>query len=294
MPMLRLFKTDLAVLFLLGIAALGGCLLAFAIVPRAPWIPASVVVVLAISALMLELYRRLQAQFKEVAEIQDRATRCAFQQTEAILSVINTIAPVAPLPGTRTWAASPDILNHLCRTVLARQPEQVFEVGSGVSTLTIAYCLKRLGRGRIVSLESDARFAEATRQMLAEHKLDGIATVVHAPLTDTEIRGEHWQWYDTARMPEVPPIDLLFVDGPHGLTQPLARYPAIPMLLPRLAPRCVIVLDDGGRPDERAIAERWARELGSPAEYLFMEKGAYQFQRGKSGAGANGDAGSAH
>jgi predicted O-methyltransferase YrrM len=186
---------------------------------------------------------------------------------------------VAPMPSTRTWAASPDILNHLCRLVLARQPEQVFEVGSGVSTLTMAYCLKRLGRGRIVSLESDATFAEATRRMLAEHTLDHLATVVHAPLTDTEIRGEHWRWYDVERMPVVAPIDLLFVDGPHGLTQPLARFPALPMLSSRLAPHCVVVLDDGARPDERAIAERWTRELGWTAEYLFVEKGAYQFER---------------
>ena len=278
--MVRLFKADIVVLVVVGAVVLGAALLGSALTPQAPWIPAAAIGATAISAVALELYRRLQAQFKEVAAAQERSTRAAFQQTEAILSVIHTIAPVAPLPATRTWAASPDILNHLCRLVLARQPEQVFEVGSGVSTLTMAYCLRRIGRGRILSLESDARFAESTRQMLAEHGLNGMATVVHAPLTEIEIGGERWRWYDVARIPPVPPVDLLFVDGPHGLTQPLARYPALPVLSSRLSSRAVIVLDDGARPDERAIAERWARELGSPAEYLFVEKGAYQFERG--------------
>ena len=133
----RLFKSDLILPLLAGIVVLAGSLVGWVLVPRAPWIPALVVGAFAISGLMLELYRRLQAQFKEVAEAQERSTRAAFHQTEAIVSVINTIAPVAPMPSTRTWAASPDILNHLCRLVLTRRPEQVFEVGSGVSTLTV-------------------------------------------------------------------------------------------------------------------------------------------------------------
>ena len=246
---------------------------------EAAWIPTAGIAAAAIGALIFELYRRLQIQLKAAANEQLLATRRSYEQSAALLSVVNTIRPTFPLPASNTWAAAPDLLNQLCRLVLSRRPEHVFEIGSGMSTLTLAYCLRQMGRGRIISLESDAAFAAATRGMLADHNLSDVATVVDAPLRETRIGTQQWVWYDTERIPATPSIDLLFVDGPHGMTQPLARYPALPILSPRLAPNSLIVLDDGARADEKTIAERWNREFGLTSEYLDLQKGAFMFTR---------------
>ena len=53
---------------------------------------------------------------------------------------------------------------------------------------------------------------------------------------------------------------LVFIDGPPGSLQPLARYPARRRLAPFLADDAVLVLDDVARPDEWAITERWLRD----------------------------------
>lgn len=55
----------------------------------------------------------------------------------------------------------------------------------------------------------------------------------------------------------MPPIDLLVVDGPPEQTAPLAREPALPRLLPRMATRWTVLLDDADRPDETEIVRRW-------------------------------------
>jgi predicted O-methyltransferase YrrM len=254
-------------------------LLAHRFIGNRGWIPTASVAMAAAALLLLEIYRRLQTQLKEAAREQLAATRVLYDQTAALLSVLNTTRPTFPLPVASTWAASPDLLNKLCALVLARQPEHVFEVGSGVSTLTVAYCLRRLGKGRMTSLESDARFAAATREMLSHHGLIDLVTIVDAPLKDVGIGNERWTWYDEDRIPTTPPIDLLFVDGPHGLTQRLARYPALPVLFGRMSPNSMIILDDGARADETEVASRWAREFGLTSEFLELQKGAYVFTR---------------
>jgi hypothetical protein len=70
-----------------------------------------------------------------------------------------------------------------------------------------------------------------------------------------------YPWYATAQLSGLDGIGLLFVDGPPGVTGPLARYPALPLLLPRCAADAVIVLDDAHRPDERALSDRWLTEF---------------------------------
>ncbi len=277
--MLRLWKKDVVVLAIAAMAIIAVGSLALHMLGAAGWILTAGIAAAVLGLLILEMYRSLQIQLKEAASEQMLAIRRSHEQIAALVSVVNTIQPTFPLPATNTWAASPDLLNQLCRLVLSRQPEHIFEVGSGMSTLTLAFCLRRMGRGRITSLESDARFATASRQMLADHNLSDVATVVDAPLTAVQIGNQQWVWYDTECIPETPPIDLLFVDGPHGLTQPLARYPALPVLSPRLGPNALIVLDDGVRADEKRIAERWNREFGLTSEYLDLEKGAFTFTK---------------
>jgi predicted O-methyltransferase YrrM len=123
-----------------------------------------------------------------------------------------------------------------------------------------AYALRANGTGRVVALEHEPHFAEATRRMLRERGLADWAEVVDAPLVDVRLGDGIWHWYDTNAVPEGE-FDLLVVDGPPGKTGPQARYPALPLLRDHLAPGALIVLDDANRTEEQATAERWGAEF---------------------------------
>jgi predicted O-methyltransferase YrrM len=183
--------------------------------------------------------------------------RMVYAELEDLTALYRDIEPDRALPPLHGWAAGPDLARYLYLQVVEHQRTRVLECGSGSTTVVLAYALKSVGRGHVHALEHEPRFAEATRRMLKERGLDEWATVVNAPLTEVEIEGALWRWYDPAAVP-VAGIDLLLVDGPPGTTGPQARYPALPVLVDRLAEDAVVVLDDTRRNDEHRIGERWA------------------------------------
>lgn len=72
--------------------------------------------------------------------------------------------------------------------------------------------------------------------------------------------GPHPSWYCLDGLPDGE-IDLLIVDGPPETVAPMARYPAGPSLLPRLARGGVVLVDDSLRPDEQEMIRRWRIEF---------------------------------
>jgi predicted O-methyltransferase YrrM len=157
-------------------------------------------------------------------------------------------------PGSAVWMV--DLVGH--STI-----GSILECGAGGSTVWLAAALEhRGGEGHIVSLESSESYAAETRARLEEVGLAHRATVLYAPLVETPLEGRPAQpWYDLSVLPEdVPPVDLLFVDGPIGSVSREARYPAFPQLSRLLADEALVILDDSARPDERAIAEKWLAE----------------------------------
>lgn len=247
--------------------------------------PLAQVVMVTVSATFVffgwvEAYRRLRAQI--TTGQCDLILRMSnhYRQLEALISLYTVIKPDLPLPPARGWAASPDLLKRLTEILLQKQPKLVVEAGSGLSTLITAYCLKRNGKGKVISLEHNAPYAEATRRVIAFHGLQDIATVVHAPLTEVDIDHNKWLWYDLGKVSIDLPIDLLTIDGPPDTTQPLARYPALPLLFGHLDHNATILLDDGIREDERETVARWEKEFPEmTCEYLGLEKGAFILQR---------------
>ncbi|MCU0841199.1 MAG: class I SAM-dependent methyltransferase [Thiobacillaceae bacterium] len=186
------------------------------------------------------------------------------------------------LPWTANWTAAADFLALIVDHALAARPATIVECGSGLSTLMLARCCALNGAGQVHSLESGASFAAETRAELARYGLDGLATVLDAPLVTRTLQGRRHAWYDLNDLP-LRPIDMLVVDGPPGFLQPLARYPALPLLRERLAPGCVIFLDDAARPDERQIVALWRAEFPDLGhEYLATERGC-SILRARSG-----------
>ena len=219
----------------------------------------------------------------EAMEAQGLQQQILWQQTEALTSLLTLLKPDAPFPQTRGWAASPDFLMLIAQAIYAQGPCNVAEASSGVSTLTCAYCLKRLGGGHVTSLEHDEEYAKKTRAMLDMHGLSEWATVLHAPLVQMDIAGHAMPWYDPEVIKTIPAIDVLVVDGPPGRTSPLARFPALPRLESLITPGAIILADDGGRPAEKEMVKRWcAMYPNLTSEYHPTEKGAFMLRWPKS------------
>lgn len=190
-----------------------------------------------------------------------RDSAANYRQIEALFGLFSVLRIRRPLPPMRGYASSPDVLAVLVSEALQSKPRAVVECGSGVSTLLLAYCFERTGSGHVWSLESDAAYAEQTERLLAKHGLESYATILRAALKAVQVEGRKYHWYDTAALERLPHgIDILYVDGPIGLPGTSARYPAVPLLMPRLSPDALIMMDDYIRVDEKRIGQRW-REL---------------------------------
>lgn len=202
------------------------------------------------------------------------------RQEKARLELHALIRPVAPLPTMRDWAISPDLAVILCRLIEEQRPLSVLEAGSGVSSLILGYALKRQGYGQAVALEHLASYAATTRQEIARHGLRPWVQVRQAALTRTTIDGVEWSWYDPSAVSDLRAVDLVLVDGPPAGQDPLARYPLMPLIEQRLAPRVVIVLDDVRRAGEQRIVELWcARYPEFTVENVPTEKGTAIMRR---------------
>ena len=177
-------------------------------------------------------------------------------------------------------AISPDFGAALAGLLLESRAQSVVEFGSGTSTVIASYCLEQIGRGTLLSLDHDKRYAEVTCAQLREHRLDAIAHVRYAPLCPVTLPAGTWQWYDTSTVSLPRSIDLLIVDGPPMGVGALARYPALPMFYERLSESAIVVVDDASRPDEQEMVKRWLKEY--PAfthEFLPHEKGTVILRR---------------
>lgn len=178
------------------------------------------------------------------------------REVEALLQLFRGFEPRVPMPSSGRWAMNPTDLLELLFLIDRKRPQTVLELGGGTSSVWIAYALEKSG-GRIVSVDHERRFADRTRALLAAHGLEGVAEVRDAPLRPLRLAGEEFQWYDTQVLDDVVDVDFLVVDGPPGSVGPDARYPAFPVLEPKLAATATLVLDDADRPDEQDVVRRW-------------------------------------
>lgn len=243
----------------------------------APAVILAVVIALALTLFMqMELAALLREQVRHEL-LYD------FRQVESLFSLFATLRPELPFPDTRDWAASPDFLKKLTELVLGQKAQLVVEAGSGVSTLITAYCLKKLGRGKVISIEHDERFTTVTRELIAFHGLTAFADVIHCPLVKVNVGNETFMWYAMNEVRIDKPIDILVVDGPPVTGQNFPRYPAVPILFSKLAKDAFILLDDGRRADETKTNARWKAEFpGLASEFLPVEKGAYLLRKGET------------
>lgn len=185
----------------------------------------------------------------------------------ADLEALAVLEPLLARGGYLAWtegALRPAALAQVCDEVVLGRRRVLVELGAGVSTIVLARLARELG-ARLTTLEHDPGWARVVREQLERERLTGAAELVEAPLAPHPLALDAAPWYGPEALAALPVsgIDLLLVDGPpgYGAGMELSRYPALPALADRLAPGAVVILDDAGRPGERAIIERWREEL---------------------------------
>lgn len=195
---------------------------------------------------------------------------------EQILAFIDLHYPLNRLGG---WAASADFMKIVYREILKKiqtnEELLIVECGSGVSTVLMAYLLKKYSpHSKIISLDHSYDYLKKTKNELKLHNLLDIVVPLYAPLKYYVIDEDEWLWYDISQLHIDTSIDILLVDGPPMDTQPLARYPALPLLRKFMGDKTLILLDDASREEERKIVQKWLRDdYNLRSEYYETQKG---------------------
>jgi predicted O-methyltransferase YrrM len=204
---------------------------------------------------------------RRIAKAQKEASWEHYRQSEYYAQLIRLLDLKAPIPATRSWAASPDVLLTLLHHAKQSNPKTILDLGSGMSTLVLAVSAPA---SKIISIDNSAEYAEKTRALLTTHSISNVEIRV-APLTP---HSSGVDWYDVSKLTDLSDIDLLFIDGPPGSKNDRARHPALYECLSKLSPRAVIVIDDAGRDGEKDMAQEFAKALPSHTlEFLSHEKG---------------------
>lgn len=217
---------------------------------NAIWITAgSLFALFVIIVLLIGNFRRLRNQLDGLE-----------RNNQSIAALYNVLRPERPLPELGGYALSAAKAAKLMELVLEKKPRLIVELGSGVSTIVSAYCLKMIGAGKIVSFDHDEQFASITRDNISKHGLAEYVEIIHAPIADVDIDGSVYKWYDIDISKFEKYIDMLFVDGPPRKTQNKARYPALRFFKSKLGAGALVLLDDANRADEIEIRKLWLSE----------------------------------
>ena len=141
----------------------------------------------------------------------------------------------------------------------------ILECGSGLSTIMLGVLAEKRGK-KIWSLEHHAGLGKRVQANLDRYGLHSVSLCV-APLKDYG----GYSWYDPPlnAMPQF--FSLVICDGPPGETRG-GRYGMVPVIRKKLKNGSVILLDDGAREGEQAVARRWSDELGAPFHMHGTEK----------------------
>ena len=207
-----------------------------------------------------ELTRTVTRGLRQSGHGTDLLLRAQSREIEALVQLFQQFTPRAPMPSSGDFALNPTELLDLVHLVRLRQPRLVVVLGSGTSSVWLAYALEQYG-GKLVTVDHDSDFARQTRTMLAAHGLSAVAEVREAPLRELTANGTTYQWYDVDKLKDLIGINLLLIDGPPEATGPDARYPALSVLATHLAATATVVLDDANREDERNAVRRWTQEV---------------------------------
>lgn len=187
-----------------------------------------------------------------------------------------------PIPAFLPWSLEPDIAAYWVAEVRRQKPDVILELGSGSSSVLIAYALEANKKGKLIAVESSVEYYERTRALLQMHDLMDYVTVIHAPIVALTGDLEGYNWYNPRAIEHAvggDMIDMLIVDGPPGGLNRWARYPALPMVAEKITNTTTILLDDLDREDEKGIASEWSKKFGINYTMLPLSRPVARFQK---------------
>jgi len=159
--------------------------------------------------------------------------------------------------GTK-WSIFPDSLYRILITIAQMKPNYIVEMGSGASTLYIGLLLKKIGSGKLITLEDNEKYYVEVEKAINKHEIKYQVDLNYCPLVPLNVGSSfHGHWYDTTDITFPSNIEVLVVDGPYGHAHDIARYPAYPLLDNKLSDNSVIFLDDGNRKKKKRISSMW-------------------------------------
>lgn len=183
-------------------------------------------------------------------------------------------------------AIRPGAIVKILNDILIHKRRNIIEFGGGISTLYIAYMLKKTG-GHLYTVEHDESWITVVNDMLIKENIDDVVTFVHAPMTKSTYSLNNLDWHNENSLeilPDKDKFDLVLVDGPLAYTKKLmfSRYPAIPFLMAKniIAENSTIILDDINRTGEQTIIKKWEHEFGFKFTNLEKEAGIAISQNG--------------
>jgi hypothetical protein len=142
--------------------------------------------------------------------------------------------------------------------------------------------LGRLGKGQGHCLEHYAAYADILRQRLRNADLESRVTVYQHDLRPCPAAPDGALWYGGGEIPGLPSgFELVLVDGPPvATTMPHGRLAALYAVWDHLAPRSIVLLDDGKRSSERETVARWQEDFADEitATLLDTQKGLWLIQ----------------
>jgi hypothetical protein len=161
------------------------------------------------------------------------------------------------------------------------KPRKIVELGCGASSLIISAWLREAGTHRLLSFDHDSSWAQKCRDDLGRSGLLGNAEIYVAPLIRIHCMGQELHWYDLSKYADVlNDVDILVVDGPPAIVEPLARLPAIQFFAGRLTSRAAIFLDDGHRTGECEVVRRWCHSNPEfSAQLHYTQTGCWVLKR---------------
>ncbi len=215
-----------------------------------------------------KIERRLKSIQEEV--------NVGFLGVQDLFSIYSILEFSSPLGHFGKSAICPDFAALLLNVIQEIKPNVVLELGSGLSTIIAGAILKKIGKGKLISIDQDLKYVGQTRTKINEHHLDEWVTLHHSPLKEYTIDKVLTEWYSPLQLqPES--IDLVIIDGPAQLpTSPRAtRSAALPLLFPYLAPQATLLLDDAKRDHEQETLQSWKHKFPEiQIEMLDHQKGA--------------------
>lgn len=284
--LLEIQQHDQADSFAIGVRLGGGGLLQTGI--------SSIKLIEAKNTDLLELFEK---KLEQVKEAHRKEVENSTKQIESSIRLQHYLGESVILPDMHNWPISPDFGVLLINLVERNNYNAVIEFGSGTSTVILSKALNRVAsrdnnlQAPLLSFDHLQEYAEKTIELLKQSGLQKNATVSLAPLTEWE-GNDHgkYSYYScqkallelTKSLPNEPLKVLVVVDGPPAATGPLARYPAMPVVMSALpgASKIDFLMDDYLRKEEQEIVSRWIQLLTqqqrkvSKTEFNKLEKKA--------------------